>query len=322
VALPDRVDLMLATLTDQRFSDPGWLYERKLDGERVVASYSDGEVRLRSRTHQDLTSTYPEVTAAMARLKGEGIIDGEVVAFEGDATSFSRLQSRLGVRNPPPALVAEVPIVYCIFDVLFAGGEDVRPLPLVDRKKVLKRLARSIRTASSVREVEYRVGEGIEYFEYACAHGWEGVIAKRGSAPYRAGRSPDWLKFKCVAEQEFVIGGFTEPAGSRQYLGALLVGYYEGPDLIYAGKVGTGFNTETLRSLGTRLAQLEQPDSPFAPGSVKPVPKNVHWVRPELVAQIGFAEWTRDGRLRQPRYLGLRDDKPPRSVVRESPAVI
>jgi DNA ligase D-like protein (predicted ligase) len=316
VSLPDHVDLMLATLTDERFSDAGWLYERKLDGERVVASYSDGQVDLRSRTHQDLTSTDPEVTAVLARLKGEGMLDGEVVAFEGEATSFSRLQSRLGVRNPPAALVKQVPVVYCVFDVLFDHGEDVRQLTLQERKTILGRLKLK---RGAVQEVEYRRGDGEAYYEYACAHGWEGVIAKRASAPYQAGRSRDWLKFKCVAEQELVIGGYTDPAGSRQHLGALLVGYYDGPDLVYAGKVGTGFTSKTLQSLGERLEGLEQPQSPFAPGSVKPVPKGVHWVRPELVAEIGFAEWTRDGRLRQPRYMGLRDDKAAREVVRERP---
>jgi DNA ligase D-like protein (predicted ligase) len=253
----------------------------------------------------------------LGRLKGEGIIDGEVCAFDGEATSFSRLQSRLGLRNPPKELIEQIPVVYCVFDVLFAGGQDVRPMPLWDRKKVLGKLKLSRQAAQ---EVTYRVGDGVDYYKYACAHGWEGVIAKRGSAPYRGGRSKDWLKFKCVNAQEFVIGGYTEPAGSRQYLGALLVGYYDGDDLLYAGKVGTGFNTETLRRLGEMLRRLEQRESPFAPGSVKPVPKGVHWVRPELVAQIGFAEWTRDGRLRQPRYMGLRDDKPPRSVVRERPS--
>jgi bifunctional non-homologous end joining protein LigD len=317
VALPERVDLMLATLTDRRFSDPDWVYERKLDGERVVGRYSNGTVQLRSRTDKDLTTTYPEVSGVLGRLKGEGIIDGEVVAFDGDATSFSRLQSRLGLRNPPRELVEAVPVVYCVFDVLFDGGHDVRPMPLWDRKKVLGKLKLH---RPPVEEVTYRVGDGIDYYEYACAHGWEGIIAKRRSAPYQAGRSKDWLKFKCVNAQEFVIAGYTEPAGSREYLGALLVGYYEGKDLIYAGKVGTGFNTATLRTLGEMLRRLEQPESPFAPGSVKPVPKGVHWVRPELVAQIGFAEWTRDGRLRQPRYMGLRDDKPPQTVVRERPS--
>jgi DNA ligase D-like protein (predicted ligase) len=308
---------MLATLTDRRFSDPEWLYERKLDGERCSGTFQDGTVRLRSRTHHDLTSTYPEVAAAMGALKGEVMLDGEVVAFDNGKDSFTRLQSRLGLRNPPPALVAQVPVVYCIFDVLFAGGYDLRSLPLWERKKVLSAIPLR---GPAVLDVERHVGDGVAYYNYACVHGWEGVIAKRGSAPYRAGRSPDWLKFKCVAEQEFVIGGYTEPAGSREYLGAILVGYYEGDDLIYAGKVGTGFDRATLRSLAEKLAPLEQPDSPFAPGSVKPVPKGVHWVRPELVAQIGFAEWTREGRLRQPRYLGLRDDKPPRLVVRERPS--
>ncbi|MDQ4143673.1 MAG: ATP-dependent DNA ligase, partial [Actinomycetota bacterium] len=155
-----------------------------------------------------------------------------------------------------------------------------------------------------------------EMLEQACAKGWEGIIAKRSAAPYGAGRSKDWLKFKCSKEQELVIGGFTDPQGARVGFGALLVGYYEDGDLHYAGKVGTGYNERLLRSLTERLMDLEQEDSPFA--GKAPVRKNVHWVRPQLVAQIGFSEWTRDGRLRHPRFLGLRDDKRAAEVIRES----
>jgi DNA ligase D-like protein (predicted ligase) len=313
---------MLATLTDRRFSDPEWLYERKLDGERCLAYYEDGKVRLQSRTGHDITTTYPEVVAAVSKLSGEGLLDGELVAFEGEADSFSRLQARLGLRQPPPSLVKQVPVTLCVFDLLAVRDYDLRQLALRHRKSVLGALHLTVLGSGSVKHsalqrVEHRYGEGVEFYNFACAHGWEGIIAKRASSIYRPGRSTDWLKFKCILEQEFVIGGYTDPGGSRQYLGAILVGYYEGDDLIYAGKVGTGFSEATLAQLYARLAPLEQPTSPFV--EVKPVPKGVHWVRPELVAQIGFAEWTRDGRLRQPRFLGLRDDKPARSVVRERP---
>jgi ATP-dependent DNA ligase len=158
-------------------------------------------------------------------------------------------------------------------------------------------------------------GESERRYTDACRSGWEGLIAKRADAPYVRDRSRDWLKLKCVLEQEFVIGGYTDPAGSRTDFGALLVGYHEDGRLRYAGKVGTGYNSKTLRELGARMRKLEAADPPFV--DVKPIPRGTHWVKPRLVAQIGFAEWTTDGRLRQPRYLGLRDDKRPKEVVRE-----
>jgi bifunctional non-homologous end joining protein LigD len=205
-----------------------------------------------------------------------------------------------------------VAIFLYLFDMLRHDGLDVRESPLRERKA---RLRRALRFDDPIRFTVHRNEHGEQLFEEACRKGLEGVIAKRADSLYRATRSRDWLKLKCHAEQELVIGGFTAPQGSRTDFGALLVGYFEGDSLRDAGKVGTGFGRSTLAELGARLRELETEENPFA--DVHPVPRGTHWVRPELVAQIAFAEWTRDGRLRHPRYLGLRDDKPAREVVRE-----
>jgi len=309
------IGLMLATLTDRRDFGEDWLLERKFDGERCVARKDGGDVRLESRTAKDLTGTYPEVRSALARQRhGELVLDGEVVAFDAEQTSFSRLQQRLGVTNPSPERVTANPVVYCVFDVLELDGDDLRDLPLLERRA---RLTDAIRPSAALQLSEAWCEDSQKRFAQACRAGWEGLIAKRAAAPYVAGRSRDWLKLKCVWEQEFVIGGYTEPSGSRTAFGALLIGYYEGGSLRYAGKVGTGYTAATLRELGARLRQLGTPESAFV--DARPIPRGTHWTRPELVAQIGFAEWTNDGRLRQPRFLGLRDDKPPTDVVRERP---
>jgi DNA ligase D-like protein (predicted ligase) len=312
MALP----LMLATLTDRRDFGDDWLLERKFDGERCVARKDRGEVRLESRTGKDLTGTYPEVRAALAAQRARSLLlDGEVVAYEAEQTSFSRLQQRLGVREPSPDLVAAFPVVYCVFDLLEVDGADLTDRPLLERRAWLEK---TIRRGQGLQLSEAWRGDSERRFARACRSGWEGLIAKRADAPYEPGRSKDWLKLKCSWEQEFVIGGYTDPAGSRTDFGALLVGYYEDGRLRYAGKVGTGFTAGTLRDLGARLRELEAPESPF--GDVRPIPRGTHWTRPELVAQIGFAEWTSEDRLRQPRFLGLRDDKRPDEVVRERPA--
>ena len=310
---PESVRPMLATLTEHYFSDPGWLYERKLDGERVLARRVDGRVRLLSRTGRDLTGSYPEVAEALAVAGPDVIVDGEVVAFEGNRTSFARLQRRMQLTDPAAARRTGVAVYYYAFDVLHAGGYDLTGAPLRERKSLLRRV---VRFADPVRYTAHRNRDGEAYREHACRHGWEGVIAKRAGAPYRPGRSRDWLKFTCVTEQEFVVGGFTEPRGSRTGLGALLVGYYDGDRLRYAGKVGTGYDQRTLRELRERLDGLATDGSPFAGN---PRERGVHWARPELVAEVGFTEWTTDGLLRHPRYLGLRRDKDPRDVVREAP---
>ena len=307
---------MLAVLTERRFSDPGWIFERKLDGERCLAERRGGDVRLRSRTGERLNGTYPELVDAIAGQScREFLLDGEVVAFEGSRTSFARLQRRLGIHDPDRARRTGVRIFYYVFDVLELGGEDTRPLPLRRRKA---RLRQAIRFRDPLRVVPHRNAAGEAAYRDACRRGWEGVIAKRADAPYRAGRSPDWLKFKCTTEQELVIGGYTDPAGSRTGFGALLVGHYDGGRLRYAGKVGSGYSRETLRDLGARLARLERAQTPFA-GDGLPR-RSVHWVEPRLVAQIAYTELTRDGRLRHPRFIGLRPDKHPRDVHLEHPA--
>jgi bifunctional non-homologous end joining protein LigD len=310
------IALMLATLTDRRDFDDDWLLERKFDGERCVARKQGGDVRLESRTGKDLTDTYPEVASALAAQRADHLlVDGEVVAFDGDQTSFSRLQQRLGVAKPSPQLQEAFPVVYCVFDLLEANADDLTERPLTERRA---RLERAIKPMNGLQISDAWQGESERRFAEACRAGWEGLIAKRADAPYAGGRSKDWQKLKCVHEQELVIGGYTDPAGSRSEFGALLVGYYEGDRLRYAGKVGTGYTAATLAALGERLRSLEVPESPFV--DARPVPRGTHWTRPELVAQIGFAEWTGEGRLRQPRYLGLRDDKPASEVVRERPA--
>jgi len=308
--------LMLATLTDRRDFGDDWLLERKFDGERCVAVKDGDEVRMESRTGKDLTTRYPEIVDAIAAQKAEQLVlDGEVVAFDGDQTSFSRLQQRLGVSHPPPSLVSAYPVVLCVFDLLEIDGEDITGLALEVRRK---RLGKAVRKRAALQVSEAWRDDSERRFGDACRAGWEGLIAKRAAAPYAAGRSRDWLKLKCVWEQEFVIGGYTEPAGSRTDFGALLVGYYEDGDLRYAGKVGTGYNAKTLKELGAQLRRLETGAAPFV--DAKPIPRGTHWTEPRLVAQIGFAEWTGDGRLRQPRYMGLRDDKRAKDVVRESPS--
>jgi bifunctional non-homologous end joining protein LigD len=309
------IELMLATLTDRRDFDEDWLLERKLDGERCVARKRGGDVRLESRTARDLSSTYPEVCAGVAAQPPAALLlDGELVAFDGEQTSFSRLQQRLGVAAPSPQLVAEYPVVYCVFDLLAIDGEDITGEPLLARRA---RLASAIRPTPALQLSEAWRGDSRRRFAEACRSGWEGLIAKRADAPYARGRSRDWLKLKCAWEQELVIGGFSDPRGSRSDFGALLVGYHEDGQLRYAGKVGTGFSAKTLHELGAKLRELEAPESPFL--DARRIPRGAHWTRPELVAQIGFAEWTTDGRLRQPRFLGLRDDKDPADVVRERP---
>jgi DNA ligase D-like protein (predicted ligase) len=311
VAIP----LMLATLTDRRDFGEEWLLERKLDGERCVTRKDGGEVRLESRNGKDLTSTYPEVRAAVAaQAARQMLLDGELVAYDGGQTSFSRLQQRLGVASPSAQLIAAYPVVYCVFDLLELDGEDLTGLPLLERRA---RLERAVQADAALALTEAWRGDAERRFADACRAGWEGLIAKRADAPYQRGRSKDWLKLKCAWEQELVVGGFTDPAGSRTDFGALLVGYHEDGVLRYAGRVGTGYSTTMLHELGARLRELETPTSPFA--DVRPVPRGTHWVRPELVAQIGFAEWTTEGRLRQPRFLGLRDDKRASEVLRERP---
>jgi bifunctional non-homologous end joining protein LigD len=315
-AQPRRPEPMKAVLTEERFSGPAWIFERKLDGVRCLAARDGREVRLVSRTGRDMNRTYPELAEAIGRDQADDfLVDGEIVAFERGVTSFSRLQRRMQLSDPAAARRSGVAVYLYLFDLLHLAGHDASAVSLRGRKALLRR---ALGFADPLRYLPHRNRDGEALFQDACKRGLEGLIAKRADSRYVPGRSRDWLKFKCSHEQELVIGGFTAPRGSRTEFGALLVGYYEDGRLRYAGKVGTGFDRQTLEALGARLRSLERVAPPFV--DVHPIPRGTRWVEPELVAQIGFSEWTRDGRLRHPRYLGLRDDKPAREVVRERPA--
>jgi DNA ligase D len=290
---PEWLEPELASLTRGRFSDPAWIFERKLDGERCLA-FADGRTRLMTRNRKEDTTAYPEIAGALdAQQAGDFIVDGEIVTFDGSQASY-----------------------YYLFDLLWAGGEDLRGKPLRERKRLLRDL---LAFDDPLRFTEHRDADGEAYFREACAQGWEGIIAKRAGAPYRAGRGRDWLKFTCEKGQEFVIGGYTDPHGLRTGLGALLLGFYnEAGELTYAGKVGTGFDRRTLDSLHTVLASMERDKPPFAHGDL---PRSgVHWAEPRLVGHVAFTDWTADGQLRHPRFQGLRRDKEPADVVRETPS--
>jgi DNA ligase D-like protein (predicted ligase) len=302
---PRHAELMKAVLERQSFSDPEWVFERKLDGIRCLAVREHDEVRMLSRNDLDLGGRFPEIRDAVAaQAHRRFAIDGEVVAFDGPQTSFAKLAARGH---------APVPVFFYIFDLLWVDGHDIRALGLRTRKRLLRA---ALEFRDPLRWTSHRNRTGEAMFTEACRKGWEGVVAKRADSPYRATRSRDWLKLKCEAGQELVIGGFTAPQGSRTDFGALLLGYFRDGELQYAGKVGTGFDQETLDSLGRQMGKLRRDSSPFA-NAAAIRERGVTWVTPKLVAQIGFTEWTSAGRLRHPRFLGLREDKAASDVVRE-----
>jgi bifunctional non-homologous end joining protein LigD len=281
---PDWIEPMAATLTQERFTGADWTFERKLDGIRLLAFRNGGEVRLlsRNRLPQDL----PAVARAVAGLPVADVI------LDGEAT--------WGSSEPG----------YHVFDVMRLDGRDLTSLPLDDRRAILKALP----LQSPLRRVPPL--DDPQPWERACREGWEGVIAKRRDSTYEQRRSPHWLKMKCELAQELVVGGFTDPQGTRVGLGALLVGYFEQDNFIFAGKIGTGFDTKLLRELRARLDRLEVPAPPFTRSTGLPRLR-AHWVRPEIVVQVAFIEWTVHGKLRHPRLLGVRFDKPAHQVIRE-----
>jgi bifunctional non-homologous end joining protein LigD len=312
---PTWVAPMLATLTDERFSREGWLFEPKWDGERCLAfRRGDRDLSLFSRNRKRLNERYPEITAAFQRQETDAfIVDGEIVTFKDGVTSFSKLQRRMLLEHPSAELLRKVPVWLYLFDLIYLDQYDTRQVPLRCRKEVLRN---AFDYRDALRFTEHRDTEGEAYYRQACRKRWEGVIAKNGDSVYVSKRTRNWLKFKCIQEHEFVIGGYTEPKGKRIGFGALLVGFYHRGKLMYAGKVGAGYDTVTLQRLGRQLAQLEISASPFAGNGLLPR-HGVHWVKPKLVAQIGFTEWTAGGKLRHPRFLGLREDKTAKEVVRE-----
>jgi bifunctional non-homologous end joining protein LigD len=275
---------MAATLTQERFSGPEWIFERKFDGIRLIAFKEGADVRLFSRNR--LPQNIPSVARAVASLPVENVIlDGEITWDRSGA--------------------------YHVFDIVWVDGRDVTSLPLEERRELLERLP--------FQPPLQRVAalDDLDPWERARREGWEGVIAKRRGSRYEHRRSPHWLKMKCEASQEFVVGGFTDPQGARVGLGALLVGYFEQDDFVFAGKIGTGFDTRLLLELRSRLDAIEISKTPFT--KAKGLPRlRAHWVRPEVIVQAAFIEWTVHGKLRHPRLLRVRYDKDPRDVVRET----
>lgn len=312
---PEWLEPMAATLTHEHFSDPGWIFEPKLDGERALAFRRGSKLRLMSRNRKSINDSYPELEAALAGLDcGDFVLDGEIVAFEAGVSSFSRLQQRMQIADREAALATDTPVCFYVFDLPWLKGYRLDAIPLRRRKSVLRRW---FKFGDPIRFTNHRNEHGQAFLRQACRKGWEGIIAKRADSPYRHSRSRDWLKFKCGLRQELVIGGFTEPRGERTGFGALLVGYFDAGELRYAGKVGTGYDEEFLRTFSRRLEQIECERCPFAE---EPGESRVHWVRPKLVGEFGFTEWTNAGKLRHPRFLGLRRDKAAEDVVREGPA--
>jgi len=286
---------MLATLVDAPFHEPGWVYEEKYDGIRIIAVKQGKRVQLLTRNDIDRTADFPAVAAAIAALPAPSLmLDGEVVVFDAHGISRFQLFGGDGRRQP----------VYVVFDLLFARGRDLRARSLAERREALQA---EVRPHGPLRLARRLAADGFKAFEIARARGLEGIVAKDAASAYESGRrSMAWRKVKVRAEEEFVIGGYTAPAGARAHFGAILVGAFEGDRLRYAGKVGTGFTTRTLAALAARFAPLARDSSPFADA---PRARDVTWLAPRLVAQIGFMERTGDGRLRHPVFLGLRDDK-------------
>ncbi len=314
-SMPDWVEPMLAKLTHDYFSDPDWIFERKLDGERVIAYISpQGEISLMSRNEKNLNDNYPEIVDALSeQVEVSCILDGEVVAFDENGVSdFQRLQPRMQASSLEEAKESNVRVHYYIFDCPYIDGYDITDCSIRNRKKMLKEI---VDWGDPIHWTSHRNEDGIEFYKEACSKGWEGLIAKDASSGYQHSRSSSWLKFKCIMQQEFVIGGFTEPSGERVGFGALLLGFYRNGDLVYAGEVGTGFDDETLESLRSKFKSIQRKTSPFDQG--EPETKDVHFVTPKHVCEVAFTEWTRENRLRHPRYKGLRWDKNPENVHKE-----
>jgi bifunctional non-homologous end joining protein LigD len=315
-AMPANFRPQLATLASRVPSGDGWLHELKFDGYRILAVIQNGEVRLLTRRGNDWTTRFRPVAEALEELKIESaILDGEVVSLDPQGISnFQQLQNSMK-RGRPESLV-----IY-VFDVPYLAGYALTQTPLVERKEVLARLLLSANPDNNgaVRYSDHIRGQGENVLQHACRSAMEGIISKRADSTYQQSRTASWLKIKCLKQQEFVIGGYTKGQGSRVGFGALLVGYYDHGDLIFAGRVGTGFTTQSLKDLAAVLKKRAVDAPPFKNPPSGFRRRGVTWVRPELVAEIEFSEWTSDGRLRQPSFQGLREDKPTKEVVREKP---
>lgn len=309
--LPRDISAQLATLAAAPPVGAGWIHEIKLDGYRLLATIEGKSAQLMSRNGNDWTSRFGLLAEALTKLPcKQAVLDGEAVIMNASGvSSFQKLQNALGRGR-----VADV--TFFAFDLLYLDGMDLRAAPLLARKEALKSLLGG-KPPPNIRYSDHVEGEGAPFFGEACRVGLEGIISKRADAPYEAGRRPTWIKTKCLSRQEFVVVGFTEPSGSRTGLGALLLGVYEGDALTYCGKVGTGFSAATLQSLRSKLQALKiiKPSLVNAPRGAEA--RGVHWIKPSVVAEVAFTEWTDEGSIRHPSFQGLRDDKPARQIVRE-----
>jgi bifunctional non-homologous end joining protein LigD len=311
--MTDWLPPQLATLVERAPEGNEWVHELKYDGYRMLCSLRDGRVNLLTRNGNDWTSKLQQIAEAAGRLPVKQVwLDGEVVALMPDGSvNFQALQNAFDVRS-------ETDLVYYVFDLLYLDGYDLRSSPLIERKRLLGSLLGELPPSSVIRYSDHIAGQGAVVYAEACARGMEGLISKRSDASYVAGRNRNWVKVKCGQRQEFVIGGFTEPSGSRLGFGALLLGVYDNDGrLHFAGRTGTGFSERSLKELHKRLAALEQRDPPFSDPPTGADARGVHWVKPKLVAEVAFAQWTNEGVVRQASFQGLREDKQPREIVHE-----
>ena len=304
----------LATLVKEPPNGDGWLHEIKYDGYRIGCRIHNGRVTLISRNGKDWTTAFPEIAAAAAALPVEdALIDGEVAIVLPDGrTSFQMLQ------NAAQGDASAGTLIYFVFDLLRLDGEKLARQPLTERKARLRALV-GRRKTSRIRYADHVIGNGRAFFEQAQHLGLEGIISKKASEPYRPGRHGEWVKTKCTLEQEFVVGGFTDPEGARAGIGALLIGHYDAGKLIFSGRVGTGFTQKVALDLRRTLESIAQKSCPFDPPPMGPLARSAHWVKPQLVCQVEFTEWTSDGKIRHPAFKGLRRDKKPKEVKRERP---
>ena len=306
--IPGWIQPALASLSDRPFSDPDWLFEIKWDGGRTLARVQNGQVQLWSRSRRDVTGEYPELAALPAHTDGHDVwLDGEIVALDDDGRSdFERLQQRFSVINPSAELMHQVPVVYYVFDILYCDGYDLRPAPLLERKAFLKQI---LHTDETIRYSDHEIEKGKELYNLALDKQLEGILGKQIHSPYPEGRTTAWLKFKLVRELDAVVGGWTEPRGTRQHFGALLLGLYDGKKLEFICGAGSGFSGESQKRLASRLSALQTEKCPF---STKPVTREkAYWVKPSLVARVKYGGWTQGRHLRQPTFLGLQEDHDP-----------
>jgi bifunctional non-homologous end joining protein LigD len=306
--MPERISVALAQLSERPFSDPGWLFEIKWDGERALAFVRDGHVEFRSRSNRDITSEYPELKSIVKQLNArQAIVDGEIVVLDQDGRSnFAKIQPRFGVSNPPLSLQQSNPVTYYAFDLLYCDGYDLTGVALEQRKNFLHEV---LRTSGTIRYSDHVLETGAELYETAKDRLLEGIIAKRRDSHYVGRRSSLWLKFKIIHDLDVVIGGWTAPRKSRDHFGALLMGLYDGNDLTYVGSVGTGFDQAMLQKTKDALLKLQSSDCPF---KTKPkVKEAAYWIKPELVARVTYGQWTSDLKLRAPVFLGFQEDRSP-----------